>query len=44
MARHEAELSQQGRQLRDRGLIDSEEYNQSPIDWVRQHLEKLFSP
>lgn len=44
MARHEAELSQQGRQLRELGLINSEEYNQSPIDWVRQRLEKLFSP
>ncbi len=44
MARHEAELSQQGRQLRALGLINSEEYNQSPIDWVRQHLERLFSP
>ncbi len=44
MARHEEELSQQGRQLRELGLINSEEYSRSPIDWVRQHLEKLFSP
>ena len=44
MARHEEELSQQGRQLRALGLINSEEYNQSPIDWVRQRLEKLFTP
>ena len=44
MARHEAELSQQGRQLRDLGLINSEEYNQSPVDWVRKHLEGLLSP
>ena len=44
MARHEAELSQQGRQLRALGLINSEEYNQSPIDWVRKHLEGILSP
>lgn len=44
MARHEEELLQQGRQLRKLGLINSEEYNRSPVDWVRQHLEKLFGP
>ena len=43
MARHEAELSQQGRQLRAMGLINPEEYNRSPVDWIRKHLEKLFS-
>ena len=42
MGRHEEELSQQGRQLRALGLINSEEYNRNPIDWVRQHLERLF--
>lgn len=42
MACHEEELSQQGRQLRRLGLINSEEYNHSPVDWVRQRLEKLF--
>ncbi|NJM98686.1 MAG: mechanosensitive ion channel [Phormidesmis sp. RL_2_1] len=44
MGRHEEELSQQGRQLRELGLINSEEYNQNPVDWVRNHLERLFGP
>lgn len=44
MGRHEEELSQQGRQLRELGLINSEEYNRNPIDWIRSHLERLFSP
>ena len=42
MARHEAELSQQGRQLRALGLINAEEYNRNPVDWIRKRLEKLF--
>lgn len=42
MARHEEELSQQGRQLRTLGLINSDEYNQSPVDWIRKRLEGLF--
>ncbi|MEN8445868.1 MAG: mechanosensitive ion channel domain-containing protein, partial [Cyanobacteria bacterium J06555_13] len=44
MARHEEELSQQGRQLRTLGLINAEEYNRSPVDWIRKHLERLFGP
>ncbi|MBE9078731.1 hypothetical protein IQ241_15750 [Romeria aff. gracilis LEGE 07310] len=24
------------------GLINSEEYNQNPVDWIRKHLEGLF--
>jgi len=42
MARHEEALSQQGRQLRALGLINPEEYNRSPVDWIRQQLERLF--
>ncbi len=42
MGRHEEELSQQGRQLRALGLINSEEYNQNPVDWIRKKLETLF--
>ena len=42
MARHEEELSQQGRQLRELGLINSVDYNRSPVDWIRKNLEKLF--
>ena len=42
MARHEEELSQQGRQLRTMGLINSDEYNQSPVEWIRKRLEGLF--
>ncbi|MGC1308715.1 MAG: mechanosensitive ion channel domain-containing protein [Phormidesmis sp.] len=42
MGHHEEELSQQGRQLRELGLINPEEYNQNPVDWIRNNLEKLF--
>ncbi len=42
MARHEEEFSQQGRQLRDLGLINSADYNRNPVDWMRKKLEKLF--
>ncbi|MGB3766192.1 MAG: mechanosensitive ion channel domain-containing protein [Phormidesmis sp.] len=42
MARHEEELSQQGRQLRELGLINSADYNKNPVDWIRKNLEKLF--
>ncbi len=44
MARHEEELSQQGRYLRDLGLINSADYNRNPVDWIRKNLEKLFGP
>ncbi len=42
MGRHEEELSQQGRQLRALGLINSDEYNQNPVNWIRKTLENLF--
>jgi len=42
MARHEEELSQQGRQLRSLGLINSDEYNQNPVVWIRKRLEGLL--
>ncbi|MGB3672397.1 MAG: mechanosensitive ion channel domain-containing protein [Phormidesmis sp.] len=44
MGRHEEELSQQGRQLRELGLINSDEYNLNPVDWVRQRLAALLNP
>lgn len=44
MGRHEDELSQQGRQLSALGLINPEEYNVNPVSWVKEHLERLFSP
>ncbi len=43
MGRHEEELSQQGRQLRELGLINSDEYNLNPVDWVRQQLAALLN-
>jgi len=42
MGRHEEELTQQGRQLQALGLLNPEEYNQNPVDWIRRHLEGLF--
>ena len=42
MARHEEELSQQGRQLRKLGLINSDDYNLNPVEWIRKRLEGLF--
>ena len=43
MGKHEEELSQQGRKLRELGLLNSDEYDNNPVAWVRKHLEKLFS-
>lgn len=43
MGRHEAELTQQNRRLRELGLI-TQEYDKNPVVWVQKQLEKLFSP
>lgn len=43
MARHEEELTQQERRLRELGLITNE-YDKNPVAWVRKQLEKLFLP
>jgi hypothetical protein len=42
MARHEEELSQQQRRLRELGLI-SPDYDKNPVAWIRKNLEKLFN-
>jgi potassium efflux system protein len=42
MARHEAELTQQERRLKELGLLNNE-YDKNPVGWVKKHLEKLFS-
>ncbi|MEL6398322.1 MAG: cyclic nucleotide-binding domain-containing protein [Cyanobacteria bacterium J06626_4] len=42
MSRHEAELTQQKRHLRELGLITSD-YDKNPVAWVKKQLEKLFS-
>ncbi|MGD1931740.1 MAG: mechanosensitive ion channel domain-containing protein [Leptolyngbyaceae cyanobacterium] len=42
MSRHEAELTQQKRRLRELGLITSD-YDKNPVAWVQKQLEKLFS-
>jgi small-conductance mechanosensitive channel len=43
LGQQKEELSQQQRQLQDLGLLDVEEYDKNPVDWVRHHLEKLFA-
>jgi small-conductance mechanosensitive channel len=43
MGRHEAELTQQNRRLRELGLI-SQDYDKNPVAWVQKQLEKLFGP
>ncbi len=43
MGRHEAELSQQKRRLRELGLIN-QDYDKNPVAWVQKQLEKLFAP
>jgi potassium efflux system protein len=42
MGRHEAELTQQERHLRQLGLINNE-YDKNPVAWVKKQLEKLFA-
>jgi len=42
MARHEDELTQQERRLRELGLINKE-YESNPVVWIRKKLEKLFA-
>lgn len=43
MGRHEAELTQQKRRLRELGLIN-QDYDKNPVAWVQKQLEKLFGP
>ncbi|TVQ06196.1 MAG: mechanosensitive ion channel protein MscS [Leptolyngbya sp. DLM2.Bin27] len=43
MGRHEAELTQQKRRLRELGLIN-QDYDKNPVAWVQKQLEKLFAP
>ncbi|MEO1093649.1 MAG: mechanosensitive ion channel domain-containing protein [Cyanobacteria bacterium J06638_28] len=42
MGRHEAELNQQKRLLRELGLINND-YDTNPVAWVQKQLEKLFA-
>ena len=42
LGRHEAELTQQKRRLRELGLINNE-YDKNPVAWIQKKLEKLFS-
>ncbi|MEM6425683.1 MAG: mechanosensitive ion channel domain-containing protein [Cyanobacteria bacterium P01_D01_bin.128] len=42
MGRHEVELTQQNRRLRELGLINNE-YDNNPVAWVQKQLEKLFA-
>ncbi|MEO0869850.1 MAG: mechanosensitive ion channel domain-containing protein, partial [Cyanobacteria bacterium J06642_11] len=41
MGRHEKELTQQNRRLRELGLINND-YDTNPVAWVQKQLEKLF--
>ncbi len=43
MGRHEQELSLQKRRLRELGLLNPTEYNQNPVQWMKQQLDKLFN-
>ncbi len=43
MAHHKAELTEQGRHLRELGLLN-QDYDRNPVAWVRKQLEKLFMP
>ncbi|MGB3310309.1 MAG: mechanosensitive ion channel domain-containing protein [Nodosilinea sp.] len=43
MGRHEVELTQQKRRLRELGLIN-QDYDKNPVAWVQKQLEKLFGP
>lgn len=43
MGRHEAELTQQKRRLRELGLI-TQDYDNNPVAWMQKQLEKLFAP
>jgi len=42
MGRHQEELSQQQRRLRELGLINNE-YDKNPVAWVQKQLERLFN-
>lgn len=41
--RHEAELTQPNRRLRELELI-TQDYDKNPVTWVQKQLEKLFAP
>ncbi|MEB3231996.1 MAG: mechanosensitive ion channel domain-containing protein [Leptolyngbyaceae bacterium] len=43
MGRHEVELTQQRKHLKNMGLINND-YENNPVAWVRKQLEKLFMP
>jgi potassium efflux system protein len=43
MGRHEVEITQQKRRLRELGLINSD-YDKNPVIWVKKQLDKLFFP
>lgn len=42
LGKHKEELSERQKQLRDMGLVDEDEDDKNPIDWVRKRLKNLF--
>ena len=43
LGKHQEELAQRQQQLREMGLVDDEEDDKNPVDWVRKRLKNLFS-
>ena len=43
LEKHQEELSQRQQQLRDLGLIQADEDDKNPMNWVRKRLKNLFN-
>lgn len=43
LGKHKEELTERQKQLREMGLMDEEEDDKNPIDWVRKRLKNLFN-
>lgn len=43
IVKHKEELSERQQQLREMELVDAEEDDENPVDWVRKRLKILFS-
>ncbi|MCL1472009.1 cyclic nucleotide-binding domain-containing protein, partial [Argonema antarcticum] len=43
LGKHKEELSERQKQLREMGLVDEDEDDKNPIDWVKKRLKNLFN-
>jgi small-conductance mechanosensitive channel len=43
LGKHQEELGERQRQLREMGLVDADEDDKNPVVWVRKRLKNLFS-